>query len=148
MDSITAAVPHDRIRRLEGDAEFCKGASGERVANAEQAQQDMLVLHGLLAGVVERVDKRHLQTRRDAPDPRRSRLEHPRASLLEGAPRPNVSSSRPRTASRSIPSVARASASIRGAHTPAKKAESLMSVRYTQLAENPRRAALRIAGER
>jgi hypothetical protein len=105
---LLTAARDDRLGRLQGDAKLGEDVGGERVGNTEHAEQDVLGAERLPFGVVERVGERLLSL---GPMPRE-------AGTRSSAPGPNVSSSRSRTAWKSIPSVASASASILGAPPP------------------------------
>jgi hypothetical protein len=87
---------------LECDAEFRQDASGDRVRDAEHAEEHVLVPERPFGGEVEGVRERRLESWADT-----------EAGLVRSsAPAPKVSSSRARTASKSIPRLARASGSI------------------------------------
>jgi hypothetical protein len=130
VESVTSAVTEGCFRPLERDAEFGKRAGSERVPHAQHAEQHMLVSQRLIGGTVDRLGERLLQTRRDALNPGGARLEHPRARPLECAVSERVL--QPVAHGPEVdPSVARASGSIRGAHTPARKAEALTCLSVT-----------------
>ena len=54
----------------------------ERLVNAEQSKEHVLVLHRPLTGVVDRVGERHLQARHDAKAARAGLLERARPERL------------------------------------------------------------------
>jgi len=56
----------DRFDLRQGHAELGEDVGRERLVNAEQSQEHVLVLYRPLTGVVDRVGERHLQARHDA----------------------------------------------------------------------------------
>jgi hypothetical protein len=115
---LLTASRDDLFDLRQGHAELGEDVGRELVGDAEQSEEHVLVLHRPLAGVVDRVRERHFQARHDA--------KAACARLFERA-RPNVSSNRSRTLSRSIPSVASASASIRRVGVPVRQGDWAMS---------------------
>ena len=115
---------------LEGDAKLCKRTGGKRVRNAEHPNQDVLVSHRTITGLVDRAVKRQLQTRRDAADTTARLIEHASANLPEGPATERLFQLFAHLLEVD-PNFASASASMRGAQIPAKNAESVMSARVT-----------------
>src|SRR6266545_2686358 len=73
--ALLTVASDDRRGRVQGDADLAEYVAGERVGDAEHAEQDVLVAKRLPVGMIERVGERHLQPRHDAEAAGPRRLE-------------------------------------------------------------------------
>src|SRR4029453_16470647 len=127
---------------------LCKRTGGKRVRNAEHPNQDVLVSHRTITGLVDRAVKRQLQTRRDAADTTARLIEHASANLPAGPATERLFQLFAHLLE--VDPQLRERVRVDARRPDSGQERGVRDVRAgdAELAENPRRTTLRITGQR